>query len=87
MRDLQLGADAIGAGYKDRVVVAGGLQVEQGAEAAQTGIGADPCGGFGQRLDRVDESVAGVDVDAGILIGVAGVIRCGADGVLTCAGV
>ncbi len=85
--DLQLGADAVGAGDEDRVLVAGGLEVEQGAESAQTGIGADPCGGFRQRLDRIDESSAGVDVNTGILIGVAGVIRCGADGVLTCAGV
>ena len=44
--DLQLGADAVGGGDQQRVVVAGGLQVEQGAEAAQTRIGAGPRRGF-----------------------------------------
>ena len=37
-RDLQLGADAVGGGDQKGVAVAGGLEVEEGAEAAQPGI-------------------------------------------------
>jgi hypothetical protein len=89
--DLQLGADAIGAGDQDRVLVAGRLEIEQRAETTQSRIRANPGRGLRQRLDRIDESRAGIDVDTGILIGVAGVIRsgvirCGVDGVLACAG-
>ena len=39
-RDLELGADAVGGGDQDRVLEAGGLEVEQAAEAADLGIGA-----------------------------------------------
>ena len=64
--DLQLGADAVGGGDEQRIVVAGGLQVEQGAEAAQRRVRARPARGLGQRLDRLDQGVARVDVDAGL---------------------
>ena len=56
--DLQLGADAVGGGDQQRVVVAGRLQVEQRAEAAQRRLRARPAGGLGQRLDRLDQGVA-----------------------------
>ncbi len=52
-----------------------GLQVEQAAEAADLGIGADAARGAHQRLDGVDHGVAGIDVDAGIGIG-QGFLRC-----------
>jgi hypothetical protein len=63
--DLQLGADAVIGRDQDRVGEAGGLEVEQAAEAADLAIGAGPAGGAHQRLDLLDHQVAGIDVDAG----------------------
>ena len=67
--DLQLGADAVGGRDQHRVVEAGGLEVEQPAEAADLGVGARPARRAHQRLDRLDQGVAGVDVDAGLGVG------------------
>ena len=67
--DLQLGADAVGGGDQHRIAVAGRLEVEQAAEAADFGVGAGPPRRPHQRLDRLDKGVAGVDIDAGIGIG------------------
>jgi hypothetical protein len=36
--DPQLGADAVGRGDQQRILVAGGLEVEQRAETAQAGF-------------------------------------------------
>ena len=63
-RDLDLGADAVGRGDQDRVLEAGGLEVEQPAEAADLGVGAGAGGGAHHRLDQIDQAVAGIDVDA-----------------------
>jgi hypothetical protein len=63
--DFQLGADAIGGGNQDRILEPGGLEVEQRAKTAQRGIGTLAAGGGGQRLDRIDESLAGIDIDSG----------------------
>jgi len=46
--DLELGADAVGGGDQDGVLEAGGLGVEQRAEAAQRGGGAGPGRSLGQ---------------------------------------
>ena len=62
---------AVGGGDDQRVGVARGLQVEQGAEAAEPRIRSRPCGGAGHRLDRLDQGLAGVDVHAGLRIGQA----------------
>ena len=70
-RELQLGADAVGGGDQDRVGEAGRLQVEQRAEAAQAAQHAGPRGGARQRLDRLDQRIAGIDIDAGRAIGQA----------------
>ncbi len=70
-RDLELGADAIGGGHQHRVLEARGLEVEQPAEAAQGGIGAGPARGLGGRGDARDQRLAGIDVDAGVLVGEA----------------
>jgi hypothetical protein len=55
--DAQLGADAVGGGDQQRVVVAGRLEVEQGAEAAQAAVRARTPRGLGQGLDRLDQGV------------------------------
>jgi hypothetical protein len=57
--DLELGADAIVGRHQDRVLEAGGLEIEQGAEA-EVAPAAPPvdC----QRLDG-SPGIAGVDVE------------------------
>jgi len=66
--DLQLCADSICGGDQQRVEEAGGLEIEEPAESAQRGRGAWPRRGLGQGLDGLDQSVAGIDVDAGVLV-------------------
>ncbi len=65
-RDQDLGADAVGGGHQHRILEAGGLEVEQPAEAADLGIGAGAGGGAHHRLDEIDQAVARIDVDARI---------------------
>jgi hypothetical protein len=67
--DLQLGADAVVGGDQQGVAVAGRLQVEEAAEAAEAGVRPAAGGRAGQRLDGLDQRVARIDVDAGILVG------------------
>ena len=66
--DLELGADAVVRRDEDRILEAGAFQIEQAAEAAEVRVGAGPARRFGQRLDRRDQRVAGIDVDAGITV-------------------
>src|SRR5580692_4586328 len=63
--DLDLGADAVVGGDQDRIGIAGGLQVEQSAEAADFSSGPGPRGPAHQRLDQFHPAVASVDIDAG----------------------
>ena len=67
-RDLDLGADAVGGSDQHRILEAGGLQVEQPAEAADFGVGAGPGGGADHRLDEIDQAIAGIDIDARIRV-------------------
>ena len=69
--DFQLGADPIGGRDQDGIVESGGPQVEKTAESAKRAVGAGTRGAFGQRLDRFDQGVTGVDINAGILVGQA----------------
>ncbi len=69
--DAQLGADAVGGGDQQRVVVACRLQVEQGAETTQAAVRAGAPGGLGQRLDGLDQGGARIDIDAGLGVGKA----------------
>jgi hypothetical protein len=73
-RHLQLGADAVGGGDQQRVAHAGRPEIEDGAEAAELGVGAGAPRRAGERLDGVDEGVAGVDVDAGLPVAVAAAV-------------
>jgi hypothetical protein len=67
-RHLQLGADPVGGGDQERIAEAGRLEVEKPAESAQRGLGAGPGRGLGERLDGLDQGVARVDVDPGVLV-------------------
>jgi hypothetical protein len=60
-----------------------GTQVKKGAEATQAGVGAGPRGGAGQRFDRVDQRVAGIDIDTGFPIGRRRRNGFGRDGILS----
>ena len=67
--DLELGADAVVGGNQDRIAVTGGLQVEQTTKTAEISIGACPPRRPHQWLNRLDQRIAGIDVDAGITVG------------------
>ncbi len=66
---FQLGADAVGRRDQDRIAEARRLEVEQAAEAAQAAHDAFAVGGFGHRLDGLDQRVARVDIDACVPVG------------------
>ncbi len=44
------------------------LEIEQRAEAAEIGVRARAPRGLGQRLDGLDQGIAGIDVDAGVAV-------------------
>ena len=69
-QQLQLGADAVGGGDQERLLEARLAQVEQAAEAAELGGGARPGGRAGERPDRLDQGLAGLDVDPGLPIAI-----------------
>ena len=66
--DLDLGADAVGGRHQDRILEARGLEVEQSAEPADFGVGARSGGGANHRLDQIDQTIAGIDIDARIRV-------------------
>ncbi len=65
---LELGADAVGAGDQHRFAVAIQRQLEQRAEAAEPGQHARAEGVLDDRLDALDQGIAGVDIDPGLRI-------------------
>src|SRR3546814_6611006 len=65
---LELGADTIGAGHQHRLPVAAG-KIEQGAKTTEAAHHFRAQGAFDQRLDALDEGVAGIDIDPGITVG------------------
>ena len=67
-RGLELGADAVGAADQDRLVVAG-REPAQRREPADAAEHLGPHRRLRERLDPVDQGVAGVDVDARVLVG------------------
>ena len=67
--ELELGADAVGRGDQQRVLETRRLQIEQAAEAAEIGVRARTRRRFRGGRDAIDQRVAGVDVDAGVLVG------------------
>ncbi len=69
--ELELGADAVRRGDEDRVIEARGFRVEQRAEAAKTIHRSRALGCRGQRLDRLDQGIAGGDIDTGVFVGKA----------------
>jgi hypothetical protein len=67
--ELELGADTVGGGDEQGIAIAGRLEIEESAEPAEAGGAAGPGRGAGKRLDRLDQGIAGIDVDAGRFIG------------------
>ncbi len=68
LRQLELGADAVGTGHQNRFAVPT-REVEQGAETAKATHHLRSEGALDQRLDALDEGVAGIDIDPGIAVG------------------
>ncbi len=64
----QLGADAIGRGHQDRIVIARGGRVEQGAKAAKRVHHTGPRGGGCRGFDPINQRVSRVDIHACIAI-------------------
>ena len=65
---FQLGADAIGRRDQQGIAIAGLGQVENAAETADSGDHSGTHGGRGQGFDGFDETIALVDIDAGIAV-------------------
>jgi hypothetical protein len=77
--DFQLGADTVIGGDQQRIAETGGLQVEKPAKAAESGVGAAAGRRAGKRFDGLNQGVAGIDIDARILVAqlvVAGIPAC-----------
>ncbi len=66
--DFKLGADAIGSCDKHWIFVSCGFQVEHGTESTKPGSDAIARRRPGQRLDRIDQGLARIDVYACILV-------------------
>ncbi len=66
-RELELGADAVGAGDQHRLAEAL-ADLDQRAEAADAGEHLGAHRPLGERLDALDQRVAGVDVDARLAV-------------------
>ncbi len=66
---LELGAHAVGGGDQGRLLVFAGIEGEQAAEAADIRQHLRPGGRLDQRLDHLHKTIAGIDVNAGILVG------------------
>ena len=74
-RELQLRADAVGAGDEHGLPVAVERRLEQRAEAAEPGDDALARGAVRDRADPRDQIVAAIGVDAGIAVAQAGLRR------------
>lgn len=64
----QLGTNAIRSGNQNRMPVAPKWQFEQSAETAQPAHNFAAPGHLGERFDLFNETVAGINIDAGLLI-------------------
>src|SRR5262249_41938572 len=62
--DLHLGADAVIGGDQHRITKTRRLEVEKPAETAKLGAGTWSRRRTSQRLDGLDKSVSGIDIDA-----------------------
>jgi hypothetical protein len=66
--DPQLRSDAVRGGDQERVLEAGGLGIEKGAETAERGVRARTGCGARQRRDGFNQGVSGIDIDARVLV-------------------
>src|SRR5690606_16936374 len=68
LRQFQLGADTIGAGYQNRFFIPACRQRKQPSETAEPGEYFRPRRACNERLYALHQCIAGVDVDSGILV-------------------
>jgi hypothetical protein len=66
--DLELRANTVRCGDQDRVLVSRCLEIKKRAEAAEAGFRAGARRRFGERLDRLYQGIASINVDAGIAV-------------------
>ena len=66
--DLEFGADPVIGGDQHRILESGGLQIEQAAKAADFGVSAGPARRAHCGFDRFHQCIAGIDVDARLLV-------------------
>ena len=66
--DLELGSDAIGRRNQYRVAIAYPLEIKKPAKSPNLGVCARAGGSPDQRLDQLDHSVAGVDINTGLRV-------------------
>jgi len=66
--DVELGPYAVGRGHEDGVTVFGPVEVKEAPETAEAAHYLFSEGRLDERLDHVDETVALIDVDPGVLI-------------------
>jgi len=71
-RNLELGADAVGGGDQNGIAIASRLEIEERSESAECGVGTGSARCAGEGLDRIDERVTGIDVDACVPVRPAG---------------
>ena len=68
LRQHQLGADAIGAGYQHRFLVAARRYRKQAAKSADASHDFRPLSSLDQRLDPLNKFVACINVDASVFV-------------------
>ena len=67
-RELEFGADAVGGGHQQGIAEIRALEIEHAAEAADFAVGARPRGRARERLDQIDQPIAGIDIDPGVAV-------------------
>src|SRR5690242_13848674 len=67
--NLEFGPDAVSGGNQDRIAMAGRLEIEQRAEAADTGQYAGRSRFFSDGCNAAHQRVTGFDTDAGLGVG------------------
>jgi len=71
--DFELGADPVGGGDENRILESCRLEIEECAETTEARVATAPRRRLRQRLYRLDQRRAGIDVDASLAIAVLAV--------------
>jgi len=72
-RDLELGANPVGGGDENRILESRRFEIEECAETTEARVATASRRRLRQRLYRLDERRAGIDVDASLAIAILAV--------------